>query len=147
MPFKIVIESIFDTINVTKTLTKINIISINALINPELLLVTKNIVIKEIKSGNLPLHGTKLLVIIAINLSLGESIILAPVTPTALQPNPITIVKACFPQDEHFSNDLSKLKAILGNNPKSSSKVNSGKNIAIGGNITATTHAKTLYTP
>ena len=52
-----------------------------------------------IRNGNLPLHGTKLLVRIAINLSLGESIILAPVTPTALHPNPIHIVRACFPQD------------------------------------------------
>ena len=35
------------------------------------------------------LQGTKLLVSIAINLSLGESIILAPTTPAALQPNPM----------------------------------------------------------
>lgn len=37
------------------------------------------------------LHGTKLFVMIAINLSLGESIILHPVTPHALQPNPMHI--------------------------------------------------------
>ena len=34
------------------------------------------IVAIDIKNGNLPLHGTKLFVNIAINLSLGESIIL-----------------------------------------------------------------------
>lgn len=34
---------------------------------------------------------------------------------------------------------LSKLNAILGRNPESSSIVNNGKNIAIGGNITPTT--------
>ena len=36
----------------------------------------KNIVDIAIKVGNLPLQGTKLFVSIAINLSLGESIIL-----------------------------------------------------------------------
>lgn len=43
-----------------------------------------------IKNGKRPLQGTKLLVSIAINLSLGESIILAPTTPAALQPKPHT---------------------------------------------------------
>lgn len=42
-----------------------------------------------IKNGNLPLQGTKLLVRIAINFSLGELIILQPVTPALLQPKPI----------------------------------------------------------
>ena len=51
-----------------------------------------NIVAMVIKNGNLPLHGTKLLVNIAINLSLGESIILHPVTPQLLQPNPMHMV-------------------------------------------------------
>jgi hypothetical protein len=37
-----------------------------------------------INNGNLPLHGVKLLVKIARSLSLGESIILAPITPAAL---------------------------------------------------------------
>jgi len=43
-----------------------------------------------IRNGKRPLQGTKLLVSIAINLSLGESIILVPTTPAALQPNPHT---------------------------------------------------------
>ena len=89
------------------------------------------------------LHGTKLLVKIAINLSLGESIILAPLTPTALHPNPMHIVNACLPQAQHFLNAQSKLKAILGKNPKSSNSVNKGKKIAIGGSITAITQVKT----
>ena len=55
-----------------------------------------------IKIGNLPLHGIKLFVIIAMSLSLGESIIRQPTMPAALQPNPIHIVKACFPQVQHF---------------------------------------------
>lgn len=44
-------------------------------------------------------------------------------------------------------NNLSKLNAILGKKPKSSNNVNNGKNIAIGGSITDTTHAKVLYIP
>lgn len=51
----------------------------------------------QIKNGNLPLHGTNAFVIIDINFSLGESIILQPITPAALQPNPMHIVSACFP--------------------------------------------------
>ena len=39
------------------------------------------------------------------------------------------------------------LNDILGKYPLSSSSANSGKNIAIGGNITDITHAKVLYTP
>lgn len=51
----------------------------------------------QIKKGNLPLHGIKLFVKIEISFSLGESIILHPTTPAALQPSPIHIVSACFP--------------------------------------------------
>ena len=96
-------------------------------------------VIIEIKVGNFPLQGINIFVIIAIILSLFESIILAPVTPTALQPIPIHIVSACFPHALHLLKARSILKAILGNTPKSSKKVNKGKNISIGGNITETT--------
>lgn len=93
------------------------------------------------------MQGTKQLVIIAISLSLGESIILAPTTPAALQPNPIHIVSACFPEVHAFLKNPSKLKAILGKYPKSSKIVNKGKNIAIGGSITAVTQASVLYMP
>ncbi len=54
---------------------------------------TKNMVSIDIKVGNLPLHGTKLFVKIAISRSLGESIILHPVMPAALHPNPIHMVR------------------------------------------------------
>lgn len=57
------------------------------------------------------------------------------------------IVNACFPEVQHFLKHLSKLKAILGKYPKSSKKVNKGKNIAIGGSITETTQVKVLYIP
>ena len=51
-----------------------------------------NTVATVIKNGNLPLHGTNAFVNIAINLSLGESIILHPTTPAALHPNPMHMV-------------------------------------------------------
>ena len=150
IPFKIVLDNILDIIKVINTEKHITNTSNNALNNEEVKVLfnpTKNIVIIAIIIGNLPLHGTKELVRIAINLSLLESIIRHPVTPTALQPNPIHIVSACLPQALHFLKNLSKLKAILGKYPKSSNIVNKGKNMAIGGNITDTTHARTLYAP
>ena len=107
----------------------------------------KNIVDIAIKVGNLPLQGTKLFVSIAINLSLGESIILHPITPAALHPNPIHIVRHCLPWQQAFLNIWSRLNATLGRYPKSSRRVNKGKKIAIGGNITDTTQARLLYTP
>ena len=97
-----------------------------------------------IRNGNLPLHGTKLFVIIDKSFSLGESIILHPTTPAALHPNPIHIVNACFPEEQHFLKQLSKLNAILGKYPRSSNNVNNGKKIAIGGSITETTHVTVL---
>ena len=106
-----------------------------------------NILEIAINKGNLPLQGIKLLVIIAISLSLGESIILHPVTPHALHPNPMHIVIICFPLQQAFLKKPSILNAIRGRYPKSSNIVNSGKNIAIGGNITATTQLKTWYIP
>ena len=74
----------------------------------------KNIVISVIKVGNLPLQGTKLLVSIAINLSLFELIILVPITPQALHPKPIHIVRDCFPLAQALLNNLSILNASLG---------------------------------
>ena len=46
-----------------------------------------------------------------------------------------------------FLKYLSKLNDNLGKYPKSSNIVNSGKNIAIGGNITAITQVRVLYIP
>ena len=89
----------------------------------------------------------KLFVSIAINLSFLESIILVPVTPTALQPIPIHMVKACLPQELHLLNIPSKLNDILGNSPISSNIVNKGKNISIGGSITLITQVVVLYNP
>ncbi len=52
----------------------------------------KNIAMSAIIAGSRPLQGMKLFVMIATSLSLGESIILAPVTPTAPQPIPMHMV-------------------------------------------------------
>lgn len=117
IPFKNVLERNFDINNevIIPTITK----KVKAkedrseLVKPEKP-TTKNIVMIDMIAGNLPLHGTKLLVRIAINLSLGESIIRPPTTPAALQPNPIHMVNACLPQAEQFLKHLSKLKAIRG---------------------------------
>ena len=102
---------------------------------------------KVISVGYLPLQGIKLLVSIASKRSRFESIILQPVTPAALQPSPIHIQSDCFPQALHLLNGLSRLYATLGRYPKSSRSVKSGKNIAIGGSITATTQPITRKLP
>ena len=57
------------------------------------------------------------------------------------------IVSACFPEEQHFLKHLSKLNAILGRYPKSSKRVNKGKNIHIGGSITLTIQVTVLYIP
>ena len=79
--------------------------------------------------------------------SLGESIILHPVMPAALQPSPIAIVSACFPHALERLKYLSRFNAARGRYPTSSSRVNMGKNIAIGGSITEVTHVSTQYIP
>ncbi len=57
------------------------------------------------------------------------------------------IVSACFPWADALRKKLSRLNATLGRYPKSSSNVNRGKNIAIGGSITDMTHANVLKIP
>ena len=78
------------------------------------ILETKNIEVIAIKLGNLPLQGEKTLVSIAIIFSLVLLIILHPITPQALQPYPMHIVRVCLPLEPHFLNILSVLNAILG---------------------------------
>jgi len=147
---KIVFDNSFDTINVMITPSIIIPRSISTeiyeFITPDDD-TAKNIVISDMIVGNRPLQGTKLLVRIAIIRSRGESMIRQPVTPTALQPKPMDIVRACLPHVLHFLKQLSRLNAILGRYPRSSSSVNIGKNIAIGGSITDITHPSTLKTP
>ena len=114
---------------------------------PKPLPTTKNIEISAMRVGNLPLQGTSEFVKIAINRSRGEWIMRQPTTPAALQPKPMHMVSACLPQVWAFWKQWSRLKATRGRYPKSSSRVNSGKKIAIGGSMTETTHASTRQTP
>ena len=62
-------------------------------------LAAKNKVIKVIRAGKRPLQGIKALVRIPIRRSRGESMIRHPITPAALQPSPMAMVRHCFPQD------------------------------------------------
>ena len=57
----------------------------------------KKDIVTAINIGNLPLHGIKLFVSIEMFLSRSFSMILHPVTPQALQPIPIAIVRLCLP--------------------------------------------------
>ena len=108
---------------------------------------TKKMVISDIMVGKRPLQGTKLLVKIAINRSRGESMILQPITPQALQPNPIQMVRLCLPQAWQDLKNLSRLNATRGKYPTSSNKVNNGKKIAIGGSMTEITQPKVRNIP
>lgn len=149
--FSMVFDSILEIINVIKIekiITSSNV-SADMVVFFSLLLVsdTINIDIIAISIGNLPLHGVNTFVSIAISFSFLDSIILHPITPQALHPYPIHMVNDCLPCAPHFLNILSMLNAILGKKPRSSSNVNRGKNIAIGGSITDITHATTLYIP
>ena len=103
--------------------------------------VPKKMVPNKIKLGNRPLQGRKALVSTARSRSRGESMIRHPVTPAALQPRPMHMVRACLPQAPHRANPRSRRKATRGKYPTSSRRVKSGKKMAIGGSITATTRA------
>ena len=116
-PFNIVFDNILDinkVIHIPKTIIANTVkVATIELLGPVNKLPIKIVAI-VISIGNLPLHGTKLFVSIAIIFSLGESIILHPTIPAALHPNPMHIVSACFPVVQAFLKKLSKLKAILG---------------------------------
>ena len=94
-PFKIVLDNTFDIISVMKipnnTTNKTATADIIDDI-PSVTLPAKNIIAIVIRNGNLPLHGTNAFVRIEINLSLLELIILQPITPAALHPNPMHMV-------------------------------------------------------
>ncbi len=73
---------------------------------------TKTVVIR-MRVGQRPLHGTKLLVRMAISRSRGELMLLQEMTPVALQPKPIHIVMACFPCAPDHLKNRSILNATL----------------------------------
>ena len=59
----------------------------------------------------------------------------------------VHMVSACLPQALQRLNAPSRLKAIRPISPRSSISVKSGKKIAIGGSITATTRSSVRKTP
>ena len=104
-PFRMVPDRIRDTssvIRIPSTMTPASSKADKKEENMPAAFPIRNMDIMDKSMGNLPLQGTKLLVIMAISRSLGESIIRHPVTPTALQPNPMHIVSACLPQAWHL---------------------------------------------
>ena len=99
MPFSTVRDKVHDTMNVTITPRNTENSSQTAVpvLAADRMSDCKNRADIRMIAGNLPLQGTKVFVRHAINLSLGESMILHATTPAALHPNPMHIVKACFP--------------------------------------------------
>ena len=104
-----------DKINVAVKVANIHIVSTAVRTNAQFICpntefpAAKNILATDIRIGNFPLHGMNEFVSMASMRSLGESIILHPTTPAALHPNPIHIVRACFPQALHFLKGRSRL--------------------------------------
>lgn len=100
-PFSSVFDNILDMIRVIIIESIMNPNNISAERMDEVNLfdafATKNIEIIAISDGNLPLHGEKTFVNIAINFSFFDSIILHPIMPHALHPYPIHIVRDCLP--------------------------------------------------
>src|SRR5690606_20044186 len=94
-PFRMVLESSLEITRVITTPNTITPVSISAemmLWNGPASMPAKNMVMIAMRVGNLPLQGTKLLVMVATSRSLGESMIRQPITPAALHPNPMHIV-------------------------------------------------------
>ncbi len=144
-PLRTVFDSSFEISMVRPTPSTMTAVSIRAETtdrNGAATVAAKNIVMTAMRVGKRPLQGTKLLVRMAISLSRGESMMRQPITPQALQPKPMHMVSDCLPCAPALRKKLSRLNATRGRYPKSSSSVNSGKKMAIGGSITATTHAR-----
>lgn len=95
IPFNTVMERTLETAKVMHTPRTMNRVrsradSMESKAPPDT--PTKNMEIMAIRVGNLPLQGTKLLVIMAMSRSLGESMMRQPTMPAALHPNPIHMV-------------------------------------------------------
>ena len=105
-PFSKVLDKTKDTKRVTRMPNITIPVTQRAGIIPKAKPVPAVIKMEEmaINVGNLPLHGTRLLVSTAIRRSLGDSIIRQDTIPAALQPNPIAIHKHCLPWAQAFLN-------------------------------------------
>ena len=116
-PLSRVLESIQETakvIRIPNKITKVSMASLSRLFFRPIPKPTKNMVISERMVGKRPLQGTRELVSMAIRRSRLESMMRQPMTPAALHPNPMHIVRACFPQAQHFLKCRSRLNATLG---------------------------------
>ena len=104
IPFNIVSDNSRETAKVISIPSKITAVSARAdsAVSNTPALPIKNIVMSVMIAGNRPLHGTKLLVSIAISRSLGESIMRQPTTPAALQPKPMHMERLKYAVSVHF---------------------------------------------
>ena len=73
-----------------------------------------NKVERMIRVGKRPLQGIKLFVKMAMSRSLGDSMIRQEITPAALQPKPMLMVRDCLPWAPARRKNLSRLKATRG---------------------------------
>src|SRR5690554_1556478 len=99
-PFKSVLDKSHDVIKVKampKTAMPITANMETVPAHPAETKAPRKIVAINICIGHLPLQREKLFVIIAISFSRGLLIILVAITPAALHPKPILIVKDCLP--------------------------------------------------
>ena len=76
--------------------------------------VTKNMAISAVRVGRRPLQGMKALVRMAMSRSRGLWMIRHPMTPQALHPSPMHMVRLCRPWAPAFRKKWSRLKATLG---------------------------------
>lgn len=116
MPLRSVDESSFEYIIVTTIPRSMNITSMRPAAAPlkAPIPAVKNIIMSIISVGKRPLQGMNELVTAAMTRSLGDSMMRQPVTPQALHPSPIHMVRACLPCAPHFLKELSRLNATLG---------------------------------
>ena len=114
IPFRTVLDKRRDIRSVITIPSTITAVSMSAEMTDELPPKEKNIVIIAISVGKRPLQGTKQFVNMAMRRSRGESMMRQPVTPQALQPKPIIIVRHCLPHACARRNALSILNAMRG---------------------------------
>ena len=151
IPFKMVLDKSHEATSVMKTptiTTQVKLIAASRnVLALDWVVPTMNRVIRLIIAGKRPLHGTIVLVKMAIIRSRSESIIRHPTTPAALHPSPMQSVNTCLPHVRALQNTWSRLNAMRGKYPMSSKQVKRGKKIAIGGSMTDTTDASTFHPP
>ena len=105
---------------------------------------TKKMSIIAMRAGNRPLQGTKLLVSTAISRSRERFYYPAACHPTGIAAEAHTHGKRLFAMRAATPESVIQVERYPGRYPKSSSNVNNGKKIAIGGSITDITHVSVV---